>query len=305
MKIQNQRIELPILKEKGISLFIKRDDLNHPIISGNKLRKLKYNLIEAKKQHFDTLLTFGGAYSNHIVATAAAGKEQGFRTIGVIRGDELGKDLKHTLTNNPSLKQAYELGMQFKFVTRTAYRMKTTKPFIDALINEFGAFYLIPEGGTNSFAVKGCEEILTDDDSAFDFITTAIGTGGTISGVINASSEEQQVLGFPALKGDFLEDEIKKYTNKNNWNLIKSYHFGGFAKVNDDLILFLNDFYNTTSVPLDPIYTGKMLFGLIDLIKNDYFARNSSILAIHTGGIQGVRGMNVKLLDKKKNLIAY
>jgi len=305
MIIENEKVNLPILLEKKITLYIKRDDKNHPIISGNKLRKLKYNLLEAKKLAKDTLLTFGGAYSNHIVATAGAGQEQGFKTIGIIRGDELAQDFDKTLAENPSLRQAHEMGMQFKFVTRSAYREKTTTPFINSLIDEFGDFYLVPEGGTNALAVKGCEEILTKEDEEFDYITSAIGTGGTISGIINSSGVNQKVLGFPALKGDFHFEEIKKYTTRTNWELILDYHFGGFAKVDVELISFMNMFYKQTNIPLDPIYTGKMLFGLLNMIKNDYFAINTKILAIHTGGLQGILGMNTRLLKKNQSIINY
>jgi 1-aminocyclopropane-1-carboxylate deaminase len=305
MIVENVKVNLPLLTQKGITLYIKRDDKNHPIISGNKLRKLKYNLLEAKKLQKDTLLTFGGAYSNHIVATAGAGLEQGFKTIGIIRGDELGKDIDKALTENPSLRQAHQMGMQFKFVTRSDYRKKTTKAFISDLIAEFGDCYLVPEGGTNDLAVKGCEEILTKADENFDYITSAIGTGGTISGIINSTTAHQKVLGFPALKGDFHFEEIKKYTSRTNWDLVLDYHFGGFAKVNTALISFMNMFYKETNIPLDPIYTGKMLFGLLDLIKNDYFAANTKILAIHTGGLQGILGMNTRLLKKNQSIINY
>jgi 1-aminocyclopropane-1-carboxylate deaminase len=305
MIIENVKVNLPLLNQKGITLYIKRDDKNHPIISGNKLRKLKYNLLEAKKLQKDTLLTFGGAYSNHIVATAGAGQEQGFKTIGIIRGDELKKNIDETLAENPSLRQAHQMGMQFKFVARSDYRKKTTKAFIADLIAEFGDFYLVPEGGTNDLAVKGCEEILTKEDEKFDYITSAIGTGGTISGIINSTAGHQKVLGFPALKGKFHFEEIEKYTSRTNWDLILDYHFGGFAKVNSELISFMNMFYKETNIPLDPIYTGKMLFGLLNMIKNDYFATNTKILAIHTGGLQGILGMNTRLLKKNQSIINY
>ncbi len=303
--IENVKLDLPLLKAKNVELWIKREDKNHELVSGNKLRKLKYNLVEAKRLTKKRLLTFGGAYSNHIVATAAAGKEHGFETIGVIRGDELALDLKRTFAQNPSLQQAKELGMQFKFISRSKYREKENNFFIKDLKKEFTDFYLIPEGGTNNLAVKGCEEILTKEDKNFDYVACAIGTGGTISGIVNSSKEHQKVLGFPALKGDFHSELIKKYTKKENWELVLDYHFGGFAKVNDELVSFLNTFYKQTAVPLDPIYTGKMLFGLLDMIKNGYFAVNTKILAIHTGGLQGVRGINVHLKRKNQNMINY
>jgi 1-aminocyclopropane-1-carboxylate deaminase len=293
----NQKItyDLP----NGISLEIKREDLLHPFISGNKFRKLKYNLLQAKVENQETVLTFGGAYSNHIAAVAYAGKEQGFKTIGVIRGDELGDKI----AENPTLQFAQECGMQFEFVTREAYRLKTEPDFIAKLQQKFGSFYLIPEGGTNEYAIKGCEEILIEEDAAFDFICCAVGTGGTISGIINSALPHQKVLGFPALKGDFLKDEIRKFAANENWELITDYHFGGYGKVNEELIQFINQFYKQTEVPLDPIYTGKMVFGVIDLIQKNYFPDNAKILLIHTGGLQGIQGMNVILKNKNKTLI--
>lgn len=297
-----QQIHFSEIKDKGISLFIKREDELHPFISGNKYRKLKYNLVEAANQKKDTLLTFGGAYSNHIAATAAAGFEHNFKTIGVIRGDELATNLEEVLKTNPTLKFASEQAMQFHFVSRSAYRNKTNPEFIAELEKRFGNFYLVPEGGTNSFAVKGCEEILTNEDNQYDYICSAVGTGGTISGIINSLKEHQKVIGFPALKGNFLQKEIEKYVVRNdNWSLNTEYHFGGYAKISEGLITFINKFKSETSIPLDPVYTGKVLFGVVDLIKKNYFKEGTKILAIHTGGLQGIDGMN--LLLKKKNLV--
>ena len=287
--------EIHITFPNNISLSIKREDLIHPFVSGNKFRKLKYNLLQAKAENKSALLTFGGAFSNHIAAVAYAGKENGFKTIGVIRGDELGDKIE----DNPTLKFAQENGMQFEFVTREDYRHKSEVSFIEKLRDKFGDFYLVPEGGTNAFAVKGCEEILTQEDAVFNFVCCAVGTGGTISGLINSSQSHQKILGFPALKGDFLTDEIRIFAQKDNWNLISDYHFGGYGKINLELIEFINAFFEENKVPLDPIYTGKMVFGVIDLIHKNYFAEHSKILLIHTGGLQGIEGMNIKLKQKK------
>lgn len=299
MESINQKIDFAF--SNNIELYIKREDLLHPIISGNKYRKLKYNIIEAKKSGYSTLLTFGGAYSNHILATAAAGNEFGFKTIGVIRGDEL----QNTFTSNPTLSEAKKLGMEFYFVTRENYKNKLDENFLQHLKERFGDFYLIPEGGKNDFAIRGCEEILGPNDSEFTHICCAVGTGGTISGLINASSENQKILGFPALKGHFLFNDIRKFANKSNWDLRLDYHFGGYGKVPPELIDFLNEFYKKTSIPLDPIYTGKMLFGILDLIEKKYFPKNSKILAIHTGGLQGVRGVNNVLKSKNREYLIY
>lgn len=296
MLVPNQKIDLPILEEKEVFLLIKREDTIHSLISGNKYRKLKYNLLEAQEHGHNTLLTFGGAYSNHIAATACAGKESGFKTIGVIRGEEL----KGNWHKNPTLKLAHEHGMEFHFISRKDYRNKNDKTFLDGLKNLLGDCYIIPEGGTNALAVKGCEEILTETDSRFDVICCCVGTGGTIAGLINSTQTHQSVWGFPALKGDFLKEDIRKFARNENWELCSDYHFGGYAKIDAGLIDFINTFKKETGIPLDSIYTGKMLFGIFDLIKKDAFKRGTQILAIHTGGLQGIKGMNLAL--KKRNL---
>jgi 1-aminocyclopropane-1-carboxylate deaminase len=299
-----QKVHFSEIDHKNSSLFIKREDELHPFISGNKYRKLKYNLEEATHQNQDTLITFGGAYSNHIAATAAAGFEHHFKTIGVIRGEELGTDFKEIIKNNPTLKFATAHQMQLEFVSRNAYRNKTSPEFISHLEERFGKFYLVPEGGTNNFAVKGCEEILNKKDEHYHIICAAVGTGGTISGIINSTNKNQKVIGFPALKGDFLQHEIKKYViRSDNWSLNTNYHFGGYAKISEELIKFINKFKLETGIPLDPVYTGKMMFGIIDLIKKDIFEKGTKILAIHTGGLQGIQGMNLYLKKKKLPLI--
>lgn len=299
MQIENQRVEHQYLSKKKISLYIKREDLVHPYISGNKHRKLKYNLIEAKTKAFTSLLTFGGAYSNHIAAAAYAGKQHGFSTIGVIRGDELSEKWKE----NPTLQLAHEHGMRFKFVSRESYRKKGTPDFIGQLKKEFGPFYLLPEGGTNALAIKGCEEILVPEDVEFDVICCSVGTGGTIAGIINSTHSKQRVIGFSALKGDFLNEDIRKFVQKENWTLQTEYHFGGYAKLNATLIHFINDFKEKTRIPLDSIYTGKMVYGILDLVKKDYFLPNTRILAIHNGGLQSIGGMNIKLKKRQLPLI--
>ena len=288
-----------IIKNKLLS--IKREDLLHPYISGNKFRKLKYNIEEVKRLNKSTLLTFGGAYSNHILAVAAVGKEYGFKTIGIIRGEELVNNIE----NNPTLSKAKEFGMEFDFISRDNYRNKNDENFIATLKLKFGDFYLLPEGGTNLLAIKGCEEIVTSEDDAFDYICCAVGTGGTISGVINCSKHCQKVLGFPALKGDFLQEDIRKFANKENWELINDYHFGGYAKTTNELIDFMNEFYTQYQIPLDPIYTGKMVFGVFDLIKKNYFPENAKILILHTGGLQGINGMNLVLKNNNLTQIKY
>ncbi len=288
-----------LLKLPELTLSIKREDLIHPFISGNKYRKLKYNLLQAQQEKQTTLLTFGGAFSNHIAAVAAAGKEYGFRTIGIVRGEEL----EGKVAENPTLQFARNCGMELDFISRETYRRKEDPAFLENLHQKWSSFYLLPEGGTNALAVKGCQEILNEADAEFDFICCAVGTGGTISGLINSTKSHQKVLGFPALKGDFLNEEIRKFATNNRWELIKEYHFGGYGKITSELVGFINKQFLETKVPFDPIYTGKMFFGVIDLIQKNYFPKGSKILLIHTGGIQGIQGMNIQLKNKKSPLL--
>jgi 1-aminocyclopropane-1-carboxylate deaminase len=289
-----QQIETDLLTTKKIKLYIKREDLNHPTIQGNKYRKLKYNLTAAKAEGKMTLLTFGGAFSNHIFAAAAAGKAFGFRAIGVIRGERI-EPL------NPTLAYAEANGMTLHFVSRSAYRNKENADFIEDLKRQFGDFYLLPEGGSNALAVKGCAEIVDEIKIDFDVICSAVGTGGTLAGLILGAKGRGEVLGFSALKGgDFLKDEIEgllKSKSENEignekWQLITDYHFGGYAKFKPELIDFMNDFKRQFGIQLEPIYTGKMMFGIFDLIQNDFFKPNTTIIAIHTGGLQGIEGFN-------------
>ncbi len=301
---KNIQIHLPILQEKGIELYVKREDLLHPFISGNKYRKLKYNVAHAKNKGKLCLLTFGGAYSNHILATAAAGKEYNFKTVGVIRGEELGFDVPKTLAQNPTLKRAAEFGMEFKFISRQEYQHKKETVFLEKLAQEFPNSYIIPEGGTNELAIKGCEEILTKEDDVFSHIACAMGTGGTVTGIINSACENQNILIFPALKGAWVKEEIQSLQpNKQNWSVISDYHFKGYGKVSDELITFINQFKKETTIPLDPIYTAKMMFGVLDRVENNQFKKGSKILAIHTGGLQGIEGINTQLKQKNKPII--
>ncbi|MFD0993307.1 1-aminocyclopropane-1-carboxylate deaminase/D-cysteine desulfhydrase [Tenacibaculum geojense] len=298
---QNQQIHLPLLKDKEIELWIKREDKIHEFVSGNKFRKLKYNIALAKESKSNTVITFGGAYSNHIVATAVAGNMSNIDTVGIIRGEELANQFDNLLKNNPTIQKAHENGMKFEFISRAQYKEKSSKAFTSYLLNKYPNAYIVPEGGTNDEAIKGCEEILTQQDQNFNYICVPVGTGGTISGLINTAKFNQKIIGFPALKGDFLNDDIQKLTTvKNNWSINTDYHFGGYAKYNSDLIRFINEFYQKTSIALDPVYTSKMLYGIIDMIGKNYFNKGTKILAIHTGGLQGIKGFNSML--QKKNL---
>ena len=290
--------------KKGVSVFIKREDTLDIHVSGNKYRKLKYNIKQALDNNQKTILTFGGAYSNHIAATAYAGKVHQLKTIGIIRGEELANKLALTLATNTTLSFAKKCGMELHFITRENYREKEKQVFIEALKQDFGDFYLVPEGGTNELAVKGCEEILTKEDDKFDYICLAVGTGGTIAGIINSTNDAQKVIGFSALKGDFLKDDVAKLINdKTNWEINTDYHFGGYAKVDELLIKHVNFMKKEYNIALEPIYTGKMSYGIDKLIAQNYFKPNTNILMIHTGGLQGIEAMNQKLIKKNKEII--
>ncbi len=278
-----QEIITPLLKEHGLRLLVKREDLNHPFVSGNKWWKLKYNLEESVRLGHDTLLTFGGAYSNHIFATAAAGKELGLKTIGIIRGEE-------TLPLNPTLAFAESCGMKLHYISREAYRKKSEPDFVEQLHNQFGSFYLIPEGGTNELAVKGCQEWAQQlNEIEFDYLCLPVGTGGTMAGLIEGLDTSKKIIGFSSLKGgEFLVDEIKKMTSpeRNNWIINTDYHFGGYGKITSELKDFIEEMKTNHQLPLDVVYTGKMFFGILELITKNYFKEGSTILLLHTGGMQ-------------------
>lgn len=276
-------------------VFIKRLDLIHPFVSGNKWFKQKFNLIKAREEGVETLLTFGGAYSNHIHATAAAGKEFGFKTIGIIRGEE------HE-SLNPTLQFAADQGMKLFYVNRSDYRKKHLPEFAEWIYGKFGRVYIIPEGGTNQLAIKGAAEIPALIETDFDYITTACGTAGTISGVISGLQGNKKIIGFAVLRGAaFLlknaEDNVREFTGKsfNNWSINLNYHFGGYAKINRELILFIRQIEELNEIILDPVYTGKMLCGVYDLAKNGFFGEGKTIVALHTGGQQGIEGMKQRM----------
>jgi 1-aminocyclopropane-1-carboxylate deaminase len=240
------------------------------------------------------LLTFGGAYSNHIYATAAAGKIFNFETIGIIRGEEH-KPL------NPTLSFALENGMKLYYLDRTSYRKKYSPEILKMLEKMFGDFYLVPEGGTNSFAVKGCSEIIEKINLDFDYICCPCGTGGTLSGLIAGLNRKKFALGFAVLKGaSFLKKNVGSLLksinidNQVNWDINLDYHFGGYARISKQLLDFTEKFSAKTKIPLEPIYTGKMLFGIYDLIGKGFFKEGTKIVALHTGGLQGLNGLKMR-----------
>ncbi len=288
-------IETPITEIKaeaadnlGIRIFVKHEYKNHPLVFGNKWWKLKYNLEEAGRRGHRSLLTFGGAYSNHIYAVAAAAKGLGFKSIGIIRGEEI-------LPLNETLDFAKSRGMKLHFVSREAYRKKTETRFVESLEKQYGAFYLIPEGGTNLLAVKGCAEYAREKllPIEFDYLCLPVGTGGTMAGIVAGLNEKRSVIGFSVLKdGDFLRDEIKNltkdYSGKEfpNWHIETDFHFGGYAKKTPELEQFILTMQQQHGLLLDRVYTAKMVAGVFELIKRNYFREGSKLLLLHTGGLR-------------------
>ncbi len=292
-----QEVIDPILETIGIRLLIKRDDLIHPVISGNKWRKLRHHITKAAMDAHHTVLTFGGAFSNHIAATAQACFNAGLDSIGIIRGEELaGGDL------NPTLSTAKGLGMELYFISREEYREKTNTAYIATLRERFGRYHLIPEGGADALGVKGCTEILPEVADHYDIVCCAAGTGTTLAGLLLSLPQGKRLIGFPALKGgEFLQGEtmrlcdesgIRPSSGPDALRLETDYHFGGYARMTAELHRFITGFTERTGIPLDPVYTGKMMFGIYDLISKERFDRGTTLLSIHTGGLQGWQGMN-------------
>ncbi len=285
-----------------VHLDLRREDLTHAEYGGNKLRKLKYNLLKAKESGYKTILTFGGAWSNHIYATAAACKEHGFKSIGVIRGEE-------PKVYSDTLSFARMCGMEFHFVSRQEYREKHEDYFKAWLRDQHGSVYLIPEGGSNYLGVQGCVEILNaEDKSAYSHVACACGTGATAAGLLISAGPQQKILAFSALKdGGFLRDEIRKFVYyalgdeevadelMAQLEVITDYDEGGYAKCSVRELEYLRSFKAQHDIELDGIYTGKMMLGLDDMISKKTFAEGSRILAIHSGGLQGNVGIEQRL----------
>lgn len=298
---ENQKIPLQPFSISGYTLFLKREDQIHPMVSGNKFRKLKYSVQDMMKSSKKAILTFGGAFSNHIAATAAMGELTGIPTVALIRGEEL----QQSVESNPTLKYASECGMRFIFMSRKDYREKENSNVLKAYVPDLDDHYIIPEGGTSHLAVQGCSEILSDSDTAFDQVAVAVGTGGTFAGILNSLQPDQQGLGLSVLKGTFQKEFISEFSENVNYKLTDDYCFGGYAKIDSELIRFINKFKEITHIQLDPVYTGKMMYGIMKLMKAGFFRKNSRILAIHTGGLQGIEGMNLRLKSKNLPQIEY
>ena len=280
------KIDDPLLTQYQIELWMKRDDLLHPVISGNKWRKLKFILDHALSLDADTIISMGGAYSNHLHALAYIGKVLGLKTIGFVRGEQ-----PETLT--PTLLDMKAWGMELKFVSRSEYRVLRRYKNRHDLPGLKPRQYWLTEGGAQILALKGVAELVAETKVSYDTLCVPCGTGTTLAGIINAVPEQASVLGFAALKNaDFLTAEVEAMLSqsRNNWHINLDYHFGGFAKTNAGLNAFIEDFELKTAIPLEPIYTGKMMYAVYDLIKKHYFQPGQRIITVHTGGLQGKRG---------------
>ena len=281
-----EKLNLPVLNQHNVTVYIKRDDLIHREISGNKWRKIKYNLLFAAQNKFEGILTFGGAHSNHILAVAYVCKENNLKCLGIIRGDE-------HVTRSKTLTECETLGMEFTFMNRTDYREKSDDKYLKLLQEQYPNYLIIPEGGANDLGVKGCEEIISEIDIDFDFISVDCGTGATLAGMIRKLKPNQKAIGVQVLKGqDFITEEVIKFSPNLNdkFEIWTDYHFGGYAKYHNELIEFMRWFYQETRIKLDPIYTGKQFYGVFDQIKKGYFPKGATIVLTHTGGLQGIEG---------------
>lgn len=270
------------LASRGLRLYLKRDDLIHPDLPGNKWRKLKYNIETALLQGHSTLLTFGGAYSNHLLATAAAGHYFGLATIGIVRGEE------HDPLN-PTLARAVDFGMRLNYLDRTTYRRKTDPAVLDSLTERLGDFYLVPEGGSNEHAVRGCAELPAEIDVPFDVICCATGTGGTLAGIAAGLERGQRALGFAVLKGaEFLAGDVRRLqavhgTITDNWSVVTGYHFGGYARRTAALDDFIADFHARHGLRLDWVYVAKLMYGIFEEAARGTFPPGTTIVAVVTG----------------------
>lgn len=284
--------------ENYCKVRIKRDDLIHPLASGNKWRKLKHNLNKAESQGAKTIVTMGGAFSNHLYALASIGNHYNFKTEGWIKGE-------YVDTDNPTLSYVRDQNMNLTLFEGEEYKsLRWDGPKRKKLLKKYKNPYFVPEGGSNIEGILGASELIPEISSQLDpfptHICLSVGTGGTICGVISASKSNTKILGFSAFKKDIHSMEIKanltalEKEDPKNWQILNPKHFNGFGSFNTDLVNFINDFYEQYSIPLDPVYNGKMMFSLKKMIKQKYFPEGSNILVIHTGGLQGIDGFNMR-----------
>jgi 1-aminocyclopropane-1-carboxylate deaminase len=287
-----QKVDLSNFNNRNVNLFIKRDDLIDIDVSGNKWRKLKYNVAYAQQIKKSGILTFGGAFSNHLIATAAACHAIGLKSIGIVRGNELNSD------SNDTLKKCAKFGMELVFISREEYHLRNEKMYHEELTITYPNYFIVPEGGSNYYGMIGCQEILQETPNNYDHVFVAQGTTTTSCGIALALPEKSVLHVVPVLKGFQAKDEMRSLYLRSGIeqgmvdeilekvDVLSDYHFGGYGKYTDELLQFMEDFFSETAIPLDPVYTGKTIFALVDwVVQNDI--RDANILFVHTGGIQG------------------
>ena len=287
-----QVIKHPLFSYHNIDVFIKRDDLIHPIISGNKWRKLKYNLAQATQGSYQGILSFGGCFSNHIHALAFACQQQNIKSVGIIRGEQ-------NYANNFTLSWARHWGMTLDFVDRKTYRLRNQAEYLAELQRQYPQHFIVPEGGSNTFALPGVAEVITElnDQCDFDSLLTPVGSGGTLAGLIAGDKNQHQLLGIAVLKqSDYLQAEVKQLLSieakqYSNWQILSEFHLGGYAKFSQVDCQRIIEFSQITGIDFEPVYSGKMLLALLDLVDNGFFAAKKRIVILHTGGLQGLGGL--------------
>jgi len=290
-----QQVQHPLFSQHNIQVKIKRDDLLHHIISGNKWRKLKYNLKHLIQQKYHGALSFGGSYSNHIHAFAFACYQQNIPCIGIIRGEK-------QYQNNYTLTWARHWGMTCHFVDRKTYRRRFDEDFLAELQSQYPNHFIVPEGGSNHLAIQGVSEVMSElaQQTEFDTLISPVGSGGTLAGIISGDhlqGNQHKILGVAVLKqAEYLKQEITKLLPTNakthdNWQLLTDFHRGGYAKFSADDIARIIAFSQQAHLPFEPVYSGKMLLAFLDLLAQGYFKPNERIVLLHTGGIQGLGGM--------------
>lgn len=303
-----QSVSFPLLREKGISLFVKREDLRHSQISGNKWHKLKYNLQRAQERGYDCIASFGGPWSNHLHALAYAGQQYGLKTIGFVRGD-----LPQPL--NAMLQDACDWGMELRPLSYSDYRRRYDPDFVDRITTRLENAFVVPEGGANDLAIRGCVELSMEicrQQPDMNVLCAACGTGATLAGLIAGVSDSGgngvEVLGFAALSENrSMASDINGWSQgcgkrtKVSWRLIEEYHCGGFAKLNRPLVTFMDQWRYYSDIPLEPVYTGKLFYGLFEMIGAGHFPRGTTIVALHSGGLQGLRGMEQQMAQYRDN----
>jgi 1-aminocyclopropane-1-carboxylate deaminase len=284
------QLRLPSLRQMDVSLFVKREDQNHPTVSGNKWWKLKHNLEAATRQQAGTILSFGGAYSNHIYALAAATAELGLKSIGIIRGEQPAQ-------LSPTLQFAEAQGMRLHFLSREAYRQKSSEELINTMRQEWGAFFYVPEGGSNLLGVRGAADwaMQLQKEVDFDFVCLPVGSGGTLAGISQQLSTTRQAVGYAVLKNaGFLFREVQQLGGAmDRLRLSTDFHGGGYARASESLLHFIEKMEKDYQLPLDPVYTAKALYGVLEEVKQGLFPRGSTILFLHTGGLQGRLGFGL------------